>query len=204
MLGQVGKNHPNARKGKGALDSVDDRETPPDVFDPLNAEFGFTLDVAAARHNAKCKRYYALGPSPAYDPRQLGLFPELFVGDPEAIGINGLKQPWAAGEIIWCNPPFSDIEPWVFAATHCPATVVMLLPANRTEQPWWQRWIEHQRDGRAGWGSSPETRFLAGRRCFRSRGQEIGNRTSRNPPFGIVIVIWDRRPWDRPMDRRAS
>jgi len=24
-------------------------------------------------------------------------------------------------------------------------------------------------------------------------GQGIGNRTSKNPPFGLVLVIWDRR-----------
>lgn len=194
MLAMVPKNHPNGRKRKrGVDDSVDDRETPADVFDPLDLEFRFTLDVAAARHNAKCPRYYALGPTPGFDPRQGSLFPELFVGDEEALGIDGLRQPWAAGERIWCNPPFSDITPWVRRATYCHATVVMLLPANRTEQPWWQTFIEHQRDGRAKWLSSPQTRFLAGRRCFRKRGEEIGNKTSKNPPFGLVIVIWDRR-----------
>lgn len=200
MLATVPRNHPNQRKRRGADDSVDDRETPPDVFDPLNAEFRFTLDVAAARHNAKCPRYYSLPPAPLVDSRQLRLFDELFVGDPEAIGIDGLAQHWRMGEVIWCNPPFSDIEPWVRKAAFAAATVVMLLPANRTEQPWWQRYIESDRDGRRPALSvytedvcRPETRFLAGRRCFRNRGAEIKNRTSRNPPFGIVIVIWDRR-----------
>lgn len=191
MLASIPRNHPNQKRKRGADDSVDDRETPPDVFDPLNEEFEFTLDVAAARHNAKCKRYYSLPPQPLVDSRQLRLFDELFVGDPEAIALDGLSQPWGRDEVIWCNPPFSDIEPWVAKAHSCEATVVMLLPANRMEQPWWQKYIEPFRDGRAL--SLPETRFLPGRRCFRNRGQEIKNRTSRNPPFGIVIVIWDRR-----------
>jgi hypothetical protein len=193
MLAVAPKNHPHQRRKRGADDSVDDRETPPDVFDPLNDEFRFTLDVAAARHNSKCRRYYALGPSPHFDPRQGLLFPEVFVGDEDAAGIDGLVQPWARGERIWCNPPFSNIEPWVRRAAFAEATVVMLLPANRTEQPWWQSDIEPIRDGRAGWKSSPRTRFLAGRRCFRNRGAAITNRTSRNPPFGVVIVVWDRR-----------
>lgn len=194
MLAMVPKNHPARVKKRGADDTVDDRETPPDVFDPLNLEFRFTLDAAASRHNAKCARYYSLGPSSTkpWLARQLSFMPDLFVGDPDALAIDGLAQHWAKGEVIWCNPPFSGLEPWVQKASECEATVVMLLPANRCEQPFWQRFIEPIRD--RGW-SRPrvETRFLDGRRCFRNRGQEIRNRTSKNPPFGIVIVIWDRR-----------
>jgi len=192
MLGMTGRNHPSVVKRKGADDSVDDRETPPDVFDPLDAEFDFTLDVAAARHNAKCRRYFALGPSPAFNPKQLALFDEVPVGDPDAVAIDGLAQEWGAKERVWCNPPFSNIEPWVAKAHGCAATVVMLLPANRTEQPWWQTYVEPYRDGYPYW-TPLQTRFLAGRRCFRNRGASITNRTSRNPPFGVVIVIWDRR-----------
>lgn len=192
MLATVPKNHPKHRRKKGGVDdSVDDRETPADVFDPLHAEFRFTLDVAAARHNAKCRRYFARGPSPLYLPRQLSMFPEEYAGDPEALGVDGLAQRWEPGEVIWCNPPFSNIEPWVRKASSCLATVVMLLPANRTEQPWWQRWIEPHRDMMEH--SQVTTRFLEGRRNFKNRGQAIKNRTSKNPPFGIVIVIWDRR-----------
>lgn len=194
MLAMIPRNHPSKTKRRGVVDAVDDRETPADVFDPLHAEFGFTLDVAAARHNAKCPRYYALGPQPAndnYRGAQLSMFPEELVGDPNALGYDGLVQPWDGGEVIWCNPPFSDIGPWVVRAVYSHATVVMLLPANRCEQPWWQNWIEWCRDGRFPGG--PTTRFLDGRRCFLHRGAEIGNRTSKNPPFGVVIVIWDRR-----------
>ena len=31
---------------------------PPQVFDPLNAEFGFTLDPCATAANAKCAKYF--------------------------------------------------------------------------------------------------------------------------------------------------
>ena len=32
--------------------------TPQELFDELNAEFGFTTDVAATNDNAKCAHYY--------------------------------------------------------------------------------------------------------------------------------------------------
>lgn len=32
--------------------------TPQDLFDELDAEFGFTLDVCALPENAKCERFY--------------------------------------------------------------------------------------------------------------------------------------------------
>jgi hypothetical protein len=161
------------------------------VFEPLDREFSFTLDAAAARHNAKCRRFYARAPWTPLQARQCGLWPESWVDHPEAIGLDGLAQPWEDGERVWCNPPFSDIAPWVEKAHRVRCTVVMLLPANRTEQPWWHTYIEPYRD-RAF--RMPETRFLPGRRAFLHQGEEIGNSTSRNPPFGIVIVIWDRRP----------
>ena len=37
---------------------TDEWETPLDVFRPLNARFGFTLDVCATPQNTKCKRYF--------------------------------------------------------------------------------------------------------------------------------------------------
>ena len=36
-------------------------ETPLDLFDPINDEFGFTLDVAADSSNAKCEKYLTPG-----------------------------------------------------------------------------------------------------------------------------------------------
>lgn len=65
----------------------------------------------------------------------------------------------------------------------------MLLPANRTEQGWWQRHIEPYR--RAG---SLEVEFLKGRMRFLKPGQtEI--KPNERPPFGCCLVIW-RSPLD--------
>lgn len=163
LVGFKAQNHPQQR----IKDAVDDRGTAPEVFGPLNDRFGFTLDVAAAEHNAKCVRYFD-------------------------IRADGLRQSWA-GERVWCNPPYSNIGAWVEKAwaeqQNCPL-IVMLLPANRTEQGWWQDHIEPYRDG-----ANPEravrVEFLRGRMRFVRPGQqEIG--PNERPPFGVCLVIWGR------------
>lgn len=93
-------------------------ETPQDLFDELNKEFHFTLDVCATAQNAKCERFY----SPV---------------------CNGLLQPWW-GETAWCNPPYGrEVGDWVRKASKSAAegsTVVMLLPA-RTDTKWFHDYI---------------------------------------------------------------
>lgn len=92
--------------------------TPASIFDPLHAEFGFTLDAAALPHNAKCARYF----TPDTD---------------------GLAQSWA-GEVVWLNPPYGhrNLAQWMAKAYHERerATVVCLVPAH-TGQPWWHAWV---------------------------------------------------------------
>jgi phage N-6-adenine-methyltransferase len=134
------------------------------VFAPLHERFRFTLDVAALPHNAKLERHFT----------------------PDD---NGLAQSWA-GERVWCNPPYSSIEPWVAKAwTAAAELVVMLLPANRTEQGWWQRLIEPRRDVPGG----VRVEFLAGRMRFIAAGAN-GIGPNERPPFGVCLVIWDRTP----------
>ncbi len=158
------QNHPQQVAKRGAKDSVDERITPPAIFEPLRERFGFTIDVAASQSNAKCGTYF----------------------DRET---DGLAQSWAA-HAVWCNPPYSDIAPWVakawdeFEATR---TIVMLLPANRTEQRWWQRMVEPYRDN----GKGLTTEFLPGRINFGVPGNEEGKWHS-SAPFGCVLVIWRR------------
>lgn len=164
LVGFKAQNHPQ----QTVKPQVDDRGTPPELFDPLNDRFHFTLDVAAAPHNAKCEQY-------------------LTIDD------DSLAFPWT-GERVWCNPPYSDIRPWVekawksFAESFTPDLVVMLLPANRTEQGWWQDLIEPYRDG--GQGFTVE--FIRGRQRFIQPGQtEV--LPNQRPPFGVCLVIWERK-----------
>lgn len=166
------------------LQDEDDRETPPSVFDPLHAEFDFTLDVAASHHNHKCRRYYATD----------GMW-ERGESMNTAIGRwplmeNGLSGSWE-GERVWCNPPFSGLRFWVEKTwDELHELAVMLLPNNRCEQPFWQDLIEPYRD-RAG--SIVTTRMLRKRRPFGSRGPDGAPVVGKSPPFGLVVVVWDRR-----------
>jgi phage N-6-adenine-methyltransferase len=163
VVGFRANNHPQQTRRRGPRPDVDDRATDPVVFGPLHDHFRFTLDAAASAANAKCERFYS-------------------------IEQDGLTQSWA-GESVWVNPPYSDIEPWVRKAWHeFPATqgIVMLLPANRTEQGWWQRWVEPYRDRTDG---VLRTEFLSGRlRFLRNGATKIG--PNERPPFGCCLLIW--------------
>lgn len=165
IAGFKSANHPQQVRIRGALEDIDDRRTLPEVFGPLHARHGFTLDVAASALNAKCPRYFT---------REL----------------DGLKQSWA-DEVVWCNPPYSDIRPWVEKALleiqqECPR-VVMLLPSNRTEQAWWQDLIEPARDR---WGSDVRTQFLRGRPRFGWPDEKPRPKKGDRPPFGLVVVTF--------------
>src|SRR4051812_24333827 len=110
LVGFKAQNHRQQVTKRGAKPEVDNLETTPEMFAALHERFRFTIDVAALPHNAKLPRYF----TPDED---------------------GLAQSWA-GERVWCNPPYSNIEPWARKARiDCDAELaVLLLPANRTEQ----------------------------------------------------------------------
>jgi phage N-6-adenine-methyltransferase len=162
------RNHPAQVKANGPNDEVDDRATHPMDFAEIAEDWGpFTIDVAAASHNTKCDRFY--------DRQQ-----------------DGLAQSWA-GETVWCNPPYSDIAPWVrkaWAEHQGTTAIVMLLPANRTEQSWWQLMVEPFRDRR---NTTLTTMFLPGRMRFLKRGQTAIGPNER-PPFGCVLLVWTYDP----------
>lgn len=89
-------------------------ETPQALFDRLNHEFGFQLDVCATANNAKCTNFF----SPEQD---------------------GLSQDWSHAGTCWMNPPYGDvIGDWVKKAWQESkgAVIVCLLPA-RTDTHWW-------------------------------------------------------------------
>lgn len=159
-------NHPLQVARDGARDEVDDRATPAEDFAAFESRFhGFMLDVAAAAHNAKCERYYTRED-------------------------NGLEQPWDAAS-IWCNPPFSDLRSWVAKAWHewqrgNAGQIVMLVPANRAEQGWWQDLVEPYRDR----PDSPlQTEFLPGRMRFEFPDGVEAPKHNR-PLFGCCLLIW--------------
>ncbi|MGE4163888.1 MAG: DNA N-6-adenine-methyltransferase [Vicinamibacterales bacterium] len=158
LVGFKAQNHPQQRPKP----SVDDWATDPGFFADLHRRFRFTVDAAALPRNAKLPRFWT-----PFD--------------------NGLRQSWA-GERVWCNPPYSSIWPWVRKAWSEPAAlVVMILPANRTEQRWWQREVEPCRDRP---GSRLRVEFLPGRiRFIHPDAEGIG--PNERPPFGCCLLIWE-------------
>jgi phage N-6-adenine-methyltransferase len=94
-------------------------ETPPEVFGPLAAEFGFTLDVCAVPETAKCPRYF----TPAED---------------------GLAQVWEG--VCWMNPPYGrGVEQWIrkaYESSLTGATVVCLVKAT-PDTRWWHTYTPH-------------------------------------------------------------
>ena len=100
----------------------DDWETPPEIFDPLDEEFHFALDVAASNENAK-------GDTAAW-----------FTKEEDAIG----KQ-WFG--TCWCNPPYDAKSLTRFTAKAISeskrgVTTVMLVPP-KTDQQWWHDLVAH-------------------------------------------------------------
>ena len=81
--------------------------TPVWLFNYAEQRYGkFALDVCAADDSFKCQPYYT--------EQQ-----------------NSLMQPWL--NLNWCNPPYSNITPWVEKAaleTEVGNSTVMLLPAD--------------------------------------------------------------------------
>lgn len=168
MLNFKASNHPQQTAKRGAADDVDDRGTDPVFIASLENRFGaFTLDVAAAAHNAKAGVYYT-------------------------VEDDGLSHLWAGR--VWCNPPYSDCGSWVRKAWSewsergdgSLELIAMLLPANRVEQGWWQDHVEPYRDRP---GSPLSVEFLRGRMRFDRPGWEKPAKGDR-PPFGCALLIW--------------
>lgn len=161
----------------------DIRRTPPELVREIAALVGveFTLDAAASPDNAVCPDYYALEE-----------------------GRDGLELPW--GEHTWVNPPYSEIGKWVGKAwveyVIKEKTITMLVPANKTEQPWWQEGVEPALRRR---GPGFQVFFLPGRRKFlMPDGSPIyaknkdgsfklnkkGEKIAGSPSFGLVVLHW--------------
>ena len=93
--------------------------TPQDVFDKLDAEFHFALDVAATENSAKCANFFT----------------------PET---DGLNQSWSCCGSVFCNPPYGrELKKWVrkaYTEAQSGQTIVLLIPA-RTDTAFFHDYI---------------------------------------------------------------
>jgi len=146
------------RKSNTVLVTRDLYQTPPLLYRGIDAEFNFLIDVAAASYNHL---------APLYIDESM-----------DALG----DAMWPAAP-CWCNPPYSNIMPWVEKAAQAAAhgaTVAMLVPADMSV-----KWFKE------AWQSASEMRFISGRISFIDA--VTGKPVSGNNK-GSVIIIWKPEP----------
>ena len=94
-------------------------ETPPWLFDILNKEFHFELDVCASSKIHKCDKFFSKSD-------------------------DGLKQDW--DKVCWMNPPYGrEISDWMKKArveSENGSTIVCLVPARTDTEWWWENCIQ--------------------------------------------------------------
>ena len=85
--------------------ATDEWATPLDLFDELDSEFHFDLDVASTDDNALCEHHYT-------------------------IEQDGLSMPWDGH--VWCNPPYGrQIGKWMKKAAETDRGGGCCLPCTR-------------------------------------------------------------------------
>ncbi len=134
-------------------------QTPKFVFDYYNKRFGFEWDVAASSANKLCDRFI----DEEYD----------------SLGESTL---W--GWSNWCNPPYSDITPWVSKAVDQMKSgklTVMLIPAD-TSVKWFKIAFEN----------CTECHFISGRLSFINA--ETQKPVSGNNKGSVVFIFDPKSP----------
>jgi hypothetical protein len=169
------------------------------MFDALDREFRFVIDVCANRSNAKCARYF--GPDAAKAWRDGLIVP----WRDEAIGVcvragliaaagRNLKHVDRSARVappgaVFMNPPYSrekkmPIEPWIEKAAHEAMTglvVVGIVPAS-VQTEWWYQFV------RNGPARAHEIRFLPHRVSFNAPKGYRGSAS--NAGGNTAVVIW--------------
>jgi site-specific DNA-methyltransferase (adenine-specific) len=85
---------------------------------------------------------------------------------------DGLQLDWT-DQVVFCNPPWSNIAPWVEKALISRCTTVLLLPA-RTDVHWFHQLLHRP---------NVELRF------FRKRVHFIRDGVDKNPTDGTLVAI---------------
>lgn len=100
---------------------TDDWSTPQELFDKLESEFSFDVDVCATKENTKCFNYWTKED-------------------------DGLSKDWT-GLKCWMNPPYGrEIGKWIKKASESNARIVVALIPARTDTRWWHDYIQDKAD----------------------------------------------------------
>ena len=135
-------------------------QTPKFVFDYYDRRFGFNCDAACSDENKLVSEHW------------------LTVED------NALHYSTDWGGVNWCNPPYSDIMPWVNKAVEQyeeGKTVVMLIPAD-TSVKWFKKAFDN----------CTECHFISGRLSFINA--ETQKPVSGNNKGSVVFIFDPKSP----------
>jgi phage N-6-adenine-methyltransferase len=138
----------------------DSWRTPPALFAAIDAEFSFIGDAAATPQNTLCSRF--------------------LTEQQNSLGTDW-QQYFGRTGFVWCNPPYSDITPWVDKATKESGKgigTVMLVPADTSVG-----WFNLARQ------ACTEVRFITGGRLSFIRA-DTGKPVNGNNK-GSMLIIWN-------------
>lgn len=153
----------------------DDWQTPLPIFEALDREFGFKVDVAASDENHLCAAYYTKRD-------------------------DALSRSWSEGcdhMVAWCNPPYSrKVGEWLAKGAEEAAkgvTSVFLIMA-RTETKWWHEYIMKY---------ASEVRLVEGRIHYVDPSEPRRCEASPAPAAIIIFRAFDTGPprfkaWPQP------
>lgn len=142
--------------------------TPKTLFNNLNALWGFTVDVACETETALCHKHYT--------PKE-----------------DGLMQDWST-ETFWCNPPYSNLKPWLTKASvsHKQGAAGLVLVPSRTDTRAFQNY------------AVPECTcicFIKGRIKFGDPSAPVDPEKKQNSaPFPSCIIVFDNNLTDEKLD----
>lgn len=148
-------------------------ETPQRLFDELNKEFKFKVDLCASEENTKCINYYSD-----------------YLDDCGTLGFCVGVDYWYTGldndQSVFMNPPYSNPKPFIEKAWNDSkyVKIVMLLKCDPSTS-WWAVFYDYENQKPK---EGVEIRYLPKRLKFERNG--IPGQTA---PFPSVIVILDRR-----------
>lgn len=143
---------------------TDEWETPQWLFDKLNAEFKFDLDVCATDKNTKCKNFC----------------------------IDALRaSDWGSENEAFMNPPYSTPKPFVeMAYSQSKFRKIVCLLKVDPSTTWWAIFWDHElHKPRPG----IEIRYLPRRLKFDVPKNLRRDKKYNGPTFPTCIVIMDRR-----------
>jgi site-specific DNA-methyltransferase (adenine-specific) len=129
----------------------DSWQTPGWLYTALDHEFDFDLDPCPL--------------DPKWSPKRVA----------QGLSVDGLAMDWS-GHRVFCNPPYSDKNPWVLKALEHKAQVVVLVPPASTASEWFQLLRDY----------GAELRFFRKRVKFWKDGNE---KAKQSPTNGTLVAV---------------